>query len=182
MRCRSIRVRAVTPGFKPVLAIFSIFSTLACLAILCATPASALADKLGKKREVRPARLDFAREKPASGQRGVTLSVAFPRGEPRLERTFDVMACARASIASDTAADGRAALLAKELTLNAVMPEHAHGMMVVPERIAAREPKGAAGRPRCVVWKGLRFHMSGWWRVDLLASGGERTSFDFDLP
>ena len=136
---------------------------------LLASSFQALADRIPRAKETRPARIDLARTKPLAS--GGTAEIAFPKGEPRLGKVFDVLLCVKGSRVS-----------AGAIALKAVMPEHAHGMVVVPEKQTSAVE--AADSASCAVWKGARFHMPGWWRVSFIAGAGDQppaVSFDFDI-
>lgn len=144
-------------------------AALVALVALVAAP-TARGDKLPRMKETRPATLDLARARPFGAGREMTLT--FPKGEPRTGRDFDVIACVKAASGGQGGPGS-----AKGVTLTAVMPEHAHGMLVVPVREESRRDAG------CALWKGLRFHMPGWWRVRLQdQASGARAEFHFDLP
>ena len=131
----------------------------------------AMADRLPKSRETRPGVLDTTRTKALASDARITASLTFPRGEPKREKTFDVIVCLKSEGVAK--ADLLSALAG--MTLGAVMPEHAHGMMVSPVRVAVRP-----GQEPCQTWRGLRFHMAGWWRLELRPAALPRTHFDFD--
>jgi hypothetical protein len=53
-------------------------------------------------------------------------------------------------------------------TLDATMPDHAHGMVTKPVHAAGTSPGNWTTR-------GLKFHMPGYWKVDLVAGQHEAT-------
>jgi len=146
----------------------------------------ARADRLPKPRETRPSVLNGSRSKVLASDSGLVASLTFPRGEPKRERTFDVIVClkfegAKGTLGTKESAAAEKGVLAG-LTLAAVMPEHAHGMMVTPLRVPAK-----SGQESCQAWRGLRFHMAGWWRLELRPTRvtgevpAKATAFDFDV-
>jgi|GEM_PF-6458817 len=148
------------------------------LAFAAAASSQARADRKNLYKETPPPKIDLARSRPLVPPFSAgTLEVLLPQGEPRIGRNFDVMACAR-TMAKSTATEKA---LAASLTLKALMPEHAHGMLVVPVRDAGKSA-GKDTEASCVLWKGLRFHMPGWWRLEFsLPEGGTRYAFHFEV-
>jgi hypothetical protein len=111
-----------------------------------------------------PADLDVARVR--SGQRFRIAYAPVPAGDVPLNRlhAWDVVV---------TDLDGRAVEDA-QLWLRGGMPQHVHGLGSAP----AIAPLGH-GRFRV---DGLRFHMPGWWRIEMIVKAGEQEeSVFFDL-
>lgn len=162
-----LKTRLCVLGMTAVATAVTVEVVVNVLSLITAAPRSVvLADKRQKATETRPPNLDLARERPMEGAESLTATVAFPRGEPRLQRPFDVIFCLKPD-------SPETLKTLANIDMKVTMPEHAHGMMVVPER---QKPRGA-----CVVYKGLRLHMAGWWRLDF-RSEGAKVSFHVDMP
>jgi hypothetical protein len=157
------------------LALFATLGSLVSFSSLSAVEAKA--DRIAKRREQRPAGLDLSRRRPLVGWPGLEASVFFPRGEPRQEKIFDIILCFEARTPEGFATAQEAL---RTHSLQAIMPEHAHGMMVAPTRVPAQgagvseSNASSATRPQaCATWRGLRFHMAGWWRLDVRSGSGK---------
>jgi hypothetical protein len=145
-------------------------------ALTTSVASCAWADRLPKALETRPPRIDTTREKNMEGTKGLIAALSFPKGEPRLQKPFDVIVCLKATQKSEMEPSFVSSLVEK-IDMKVVMPEHAHGMLVAPER---QNPRGT-----CLVYKGLRFHMAGWWRFEFRSAVNNaevKVTFDADVP
>ena len=149
-------------------------------ALATSVASCAWADRLPKALETRPPHIDTAREKPMEGTEGLVAALSFPKGEPRVQKPFDVIVCLKAAQKSAQKSEIEPSFVssvAGKIDMKVVMPEHAHGMLVAPQR---QKPRGT-----CLVYKGLRLHMAGWWRFEFrsnMNNANAKVTFDADVP